>query len=185
MTTIWIGIAPWLLVSFVACHAEPVRTDPGKAVTPAEVTARAPSAATERRAACNNAIHSDDVSTGAIVHLDTERSLRVEFGGKLDSDDHIDFIASIEGTCSSYGDCERMAFLGCGDGDFTPVYGPEYAMRLQAGTRDAHGNLILIKIERSGNAAEFELRTRDVRLGTTGYVEDSTTTLLEKSHEPS
>jgi hypothetical protein len=56
---------------------------------------------------------------------------------------------------------------------------------LEPGERDESSNVVLVKTERWGDGGKFEVRKRNARLGTTGYVEEQTTTLVEKSREPS
>ncbi|HSC87956.1 MAG TPA: hypothetical protein VLC09_11820 [Polyangiaceae bacterium] len=82
----------------------------------------------------------------------------VLWSGELDRDVFGDWMATIEGSCSGWGECEVLVYLGCSGSSHRRVYGPEYAVQVDVGARQRDGVRQLIKVERWGDAARPEVR---------------------------
>ena len=162
-----------LLLALGACQpAQPGSPAPSSPPAPLESAPPADAhVAATPPPGCANAIFSDVTEPGNLVQLDEHHTLRITWSGALDDDPHLDLLASIENSCSGWGECEALAYRGCGYSYFQPVYGPEYAVSLEPGPRDASGFLTLRKTERWGDAAQPEVRIVTLHYGSQGYVE--------------
>ncbi|HVK67612.1 MAG TPA: hypothetical protein VM694_24170 [Polyangium sp.] len=66
--------------------------------------------------------------------------MSIHFAGSLNDDRFPDLIVYFNDTCGSTHECMRGVYLGCGEGEYLPVWGPEYASDMQpTDTETANG----------------------------------------------
>ncbi|MDC0741028.1 hypothetical protein [Polyangium mundeleinium] len=75
----------------------------------------------------------------------------IHFAGSLNGDRFPDLIIYYNDTCGSTHECMCGVYLGCGNGEYLPVWGPEYAFELQVtDTETANGYRLIRHISRAG-----------------------------------
>ncbi|MDI1482062.1 hypothetical protein [Polyangium sp. y55x31] len=91
----------------------------------------------------------------------------IHFTGSLNDDRFPDLIVYFNDTCGSTHECMRGVYLGCGEGEYLPVWGPEYAFDLKVtDTETANGYRLIQHISRAG---EFEAIVDDLHFDGQSY----------------
>ncbi|MDI1435124.1 hypothetical protein [Polyangium sorediatum] len=91
----------------------------------------------------------------------------IHFEGSLNGDRFPDLILSFNDTMGSTHECMSGVYLGCGEGEYLPVWGPEYAFDLKVtDTETANGYRLIQHISRAG---EFEAIVTDLHFDGQSY----------------
>ncbi|MDI1444933.1 hypothetical protein [Polyangium sp. 6x1] len=91
----------------------------------------------------------------------------IHFAGSLNDDRFPDLIVYFNDTCGSTHECMSGVYLGCGEEEYLPVWGPEYAFDLKVkGTETANGYRLIQHISRAG---EFEADVVDLHFDGQSY----------------
>lgn len=116
-------------------------------------------------------------SVQALVSLPTDGSLipfgdgsegEVTWRGKLDPDDRDDLILLFHGTAGNWGEILFSAYLGCGNGGYAPVFGPDYALELLPTDREPSGYRRLRALSRNASHDHPGTITTELRFDASG-----------------
>ncbi len=116
-------------------------------------------------------------SVQTLVSLPTDGSLipygdgsegEVTWRGKLDPDDRDDLILLFHGTAGNWGEILFSAYLGCGNGGYAPVFGPDYALELLPTDPEPSGYRRLRAVSRNASHDHPGTITTELRFDASG-----------------
>ncbi|HVK69040.1 MAG TPA: hypothetical protein VM694_31500 [Polyangium sp.] len=89
------------------------------------------------------------------------------FEGSLNDDRYPDLIVYFNDTCGSTHECMRGVYLGCGEGEYLPVWGPEYTFAMQPSEFPTSNGYRLIK--QTDRTSEYEASVVDLHFDGRSY----------------
>jgi hypothetical protein len=105
---------------------------------------------------------------GSPVAFEDESEGEISWRGRLDSDERDDLILFFHGTAGNWGEILFSAYVGCGNGRYAPVFGPDYALELVPADQDAGGYRRLRWVTRIASNERPGTITTELRFDTSG-----------------
>lgn len=78
----------------------------------------------------------------------------ITWTGNLNNDGFEDLIVRDPDACGNWGECPWAIYVGCADGTYVAVWGPEYTFEIRDPTPTGADWTRVIRIDRTGDAAD-------------------------------
>jgi hypothetical protein len=105
---------------------------------------------------------------GSLIPFGDESEGEITWKGKLDPDDRDDLILLFHGTAGNWGEILYSAYVGCGNGHYAPVFGPDYALELVPADADPAGHRRLRWVSRNDSQERPDTITTELRFDASG-----------------